>query len=553
MKQLTVPSAKVEILSRVNLVAVFCVSACILCGIRFLSPLFIGSDPSTQIGAGLNLLTGSGMGNYALKPDISQPPATEFLTWFAPALSILIAGLVKLGLTVDLALKVIYMTATIAGWYGWGVLFREVKTLTNSRNIFAEGIAIALGIVLPLYFTFDWSGTDLLLWSVIPFILYALYSDRHFFRSGLLTGFAYSIRYAAVSLLLGQIAFLIATRKFKQIGSVVLGYAIFYIPVSVYRAIAGSEKADHVSASNLLDPQLLISRVQIILLSFKNAEYLLLSHLTHKMPFEKFAAIFAGIGLVLSGYFLIKKQENQSQLARLSQIILFFNTSLIAFLILVSFASSNGFLHITEARYFYPLFPSLILTAYGASFYFSEFNNLYSKLVRGLAGFYLGIFVIGTFHGLITSRSLIFGFHYFSAQQHLVEYPSRQIITRHPQSYKALISLMEKNLDRIAISFAEDFDYRHTSNSNVRRRILPASSTFVPKNMTSQTVKVYGIFAIDAQCSSYCYFDSGKQVTVFKSLSDLKTEYTNPAEKIRIVSSTLAKGSQFKLNYNVPD
>lgn len=114
-----------------------------------------------------------------------------------------------------------------------------------------------------------------------------------------------------------------------------------------------------------------------------------------------------------------------------------------------------------------------------------------------------------------------------------------------------LIELLEKHPDRFAISFAEDFDFRHTPNLNVRQRIVPASSTTVPQNITSQPLEIYAIFAVDSECPSYCYYEYGKEVTFLKSSLDVKQEYVNPQEKIQIVSATLAKDSKFRLNYVV--
>lgn len=564
MKSITLQLPNIKVISKANIGAVFCISACILSTIRIFSPLFIGSDSSAQIGASLGLVSIGKMGNYALGNDISQLPQIEWLTWFAPALSIFLFLFMKLGFTTEISLKIIYSTATIAGWYGWGLLFREVMSLTNTRNLFAELVAIALGITLPIYFTFDWCGTDLLLWAGIPFIIYYFYSIYqrgepqllNYAKLGSLIGFTYTIRYAAISLLIGQVAFLVAARKFKQVIYVVLGFLVFYAPVSVYRAIAGRQKADHVAiSSSLLDPQLLLSQAKTIFSSLKNSEYLLLSHLSYEMPVEKVAAGLLVLAVGLSIFLLAKGRQDETSpsggLLVLSKEILFINSSLIFFLVIVSFASSNGFLHITEIRYYYPLFPSLLLGAYGAAFHFSESTAIFPKIIRGLAGIYLGIFLIGTFKGLIFNSSTIFGFHYFSPSRHLVEYPSRQILTRHPQSYKMLIDLLERNPDHFAISFAEDFDFRHTTNLKVRQRIFPASSTTVPQNITSQPLKIYAIFAVDSECPSYCYYESGKEVTFLKSLPDVKREYVNPQEKIQIVSATLAKDSKFRLNYEV--
>ncbi|MCU0550356.1 MAG: hypothetical protein MUC48_13485 [Leptolyngbya sp. Prado105] len=310
MKLLTVQAEKVEPLAKVNLVALFCFSACILCSIRLFSPLFIGSDSSAQIGAALGLRDVGAMGNYVIGADLAQPPNIELLTWFAPALSVFLFLLMKVGLGTETSLKIIYTIATIAGWYGWGRLFQAVRELTNANSLFARGIAIVLSILLPIYFTFDWCGTDLLLWSVIPYVIFLLYqtycypNDRAFLayvKVGALIGFAYSIRYAAVSLLVGQVCFLIAGRKFKQILYVTFGYLLVYVPVSVYRAFGSKNQADHVAIESLFDPQLLLSRVKAIFVGLKNTEYLLLSHLTYRMPLERVSALLIIAAIVLTG------------------------------------------------------------------------------------------------------------------------------------------------------------------------------------------------------------------------------------------------------------
>ena len=161
-----------------NITILFLISACILSIIRLLSPLKLTTDPSIQIGAALSLLNGEGLNNQIVwdtkkvNSDISQGVELFPLLGHAPGFSLLVFLLLKLGFSLEIGLKLIYTIATLVAWLGWGLVFARIIYLIDNLSFMSSILALIFAVILPLYFTFDWCGTDIFLCCGIPFIVY---------------------------------------------------------------------------------------------------------------------------------------------------------------------------------------------------------------------------------------------------------------------------------------------------------------------------------------------------------------------------------------------
>ncbi|MEL6383761.1 MAG: hypothetical protein AAFQ89_15160, partial [Cyanobacteria bacterium J06626_18] len=88
--------------------------------IRLLGPIQIHWDLSVQLDAAHRLAKGLGLTNaFSSQLDLNQPPIAETLTHFPPGLSLLVAGFLYFKIPVEVALKIIYGLATMAGWFCW--------------------------------------------------------------------------------------------------------------------------------------------------------------------------------------------------------------------------------------------------------------------------------------------------------------------------------------------------------------------------------------------------------------------------------------------------
>ncbi|MCS6814163.1 MAG: hypothetical protein NZ772_11465, partial [Cyanobacteria bacterium] len=206
-------------------------------------------DQAIQLEAAHRLVQGLGLTSRVFgtfHPDISQPPTANYLTWWPPGLSLLMAALLSLKIPLVLALKALYGSATLAGWWGWATLLSQLLTSPLRVGVLNLPIHWLLAVIFPLFYTPIWSGTDLFLWAVIPFIVLLLFQPRsnrywhhlptrdHHFPTrnivaiGLLVGCTYIIRYAALFLIPTIFVWLLQRERF-QIRRVLQLFGIFIL------------------------------------------------------------------------------------------------------------------------------------------------------------------------------------------------------------------------------------------------------------------------------------------------------------------------------------
>lgn len=187
---------------------------------RLIAPFEIGRDQAYQIEATHRLVAGLGLtstGNTSVSfadypPALSRSYAAGAMTWWAPGLSLLLAGPLALGLGLAASLKLVYGAVTLAGWVGWSLVAgfcvpREATAGKRSRVVHALILA-----AIPLATTPLWSGTDIFLWAALPLVVMlianvpadsALPSPATALLVGLICGGVYAFRYAGVFLAFG--------------------------------------------------------------------------------------------------------------------------------------------------------------------------------------------------------------------------------------------------------------------------------------------------------------------------------------------------------------
>ena len=183
-------------------------SAAVVTFIRLLHATDIGYDVTLQIQAGQHLLQGKGLSVYwPTADDLAKPLTLEVLTQFSAGYSLFTAALAVFGIGEGVLVKVAAAPVTLLGWLGWARL-----AFTFMSDGFRQGgiwrlAGIWIAIVSPVLFTSRWGGTDIFLWSAIPWILQLIIRPsqahehsgvRYDLFAGLLIGLCVLMRYASV-------------------------------------------------------------------------------------------------------------------------------------------------------------------------------------------------------------------------------------------------------------------------------------------------------------------------------------------------------------------
>ena len=185
-------------------------SAAVVLVSRFFNAADLGYDLTAQFQAAQNLLAGRGLTTYLpTTGDIADALTLQTLTHFPSGFSLCAAALMALGATPGTALKILSAAATMLGWWGWARLaFAYMEEGWRSGGLW-RGVAIAIAILTPLLFTPSWSGTDIILWAALPWVLMLVVRSQArqtggWLRldaiAGALTGACVLMRYASLFL-----------------------------------------------------------------------------------------------------------------------------------------------------------------------------------------------------------------------------------------------------------------------------------------------------------------------------------------------------------------
>ena len=378
--------------------------------LKMCAPYWGQWDINVQILAALRLVAGNGLTvNYHIPGlDLSQNSAGNYLTHFPPGFSLLLASLLFFGLSTVSALKIIFASATLLGWIAWG----KLASRSLSEPLFASAHAMpfnyALAVVLPIYFTPYWAGTDLFLWAGTPWVYLLLVRQGGFsLRSlldaaaaGLLAGFLYSIRYASAFLVIMALLLLLVKHRRQWLhflgyaGSFIAGSLICILPVILYTKYVNStampsffslSKAAGALGRIITD---LPSLLYIWYLPF--GDHLLAMIKLHPRIQLLFGFLHLGVvaGLFCCWYFWVQRHRNDAP--HPNRFLPLIPLTLIAFLLFSMFG--NVFSFISIQRYYYPAnLPILLLV-----FEIATAKRIHGFL-RGIFSLTIGVYILSIF------------------------------------------------------------------------------------------------------------------------------------------------------------
>lgn len=236
---------------RFAVIRLILLSALLVVAARALAPFEVGKDQASQLEAAQRLVEGRGVTTTNdLQPgssDITEAPNPKYLTWWPPGFSLLVAGFLLIGFPLLFSLKIIYMSVTLAGWLGWALLASPLlaKPLRHKAHQYPVHLVIAL--LIPIFFTPRWGGTDIFLWMGAPFMILSLRQTANkqsgvawAALAGLCLGSLFAIRYASLFLGLGaalilfQVNFPNVKSFLKRATVFVLSSLIIIAPVIIF-------------------------------------------------------------------------------------------------------------------------------------------------------------------------------------------------------------------------------------------------------------------------------------------------------------------------------
>jgi hypothetical protein len=207
--------------------AAWLLSAAVVTMLRCLNVTELGYDLTWQIEAGQNLLAGHGLSIYRHEgPDLAEPARLFTLTHFPAGFSLLTAALLSLGASLPIVVKVQGAAATMLGWWGWGRFGDGLLSSDATQRPLWRWIGVAIAVVTPLRYTPLWSGTDIVLWAAVPWVLLWVTSrnDRLDLAAGAVCGLCVLMRYASLFLL-------------AYVGVVIVWQSLPRVPVLIRRSI----------------------------------------------------------------------------------------------------------------------------------------------------------------------------------------------------------------------------------------------------------------------------------------------------------------------------
>lgn len=222
-------------------------AALLVVALRLGAPFEVGKDQALQLEAALRLAGGLGLTStydtFPLPFDITQAPQPKALTWWPPLFSLLVAGLLQMGLPLVVALKLIYAVVTLLGWSGWSII--AATLLAPPLRLWDAQLPLGrlIATLSPVFYTLSWGGTDIFLWAGIPFIVLWLWrasAKRSIILAGLLLGLLYGVRYASSFVFLAGLLILLQKsfpdwRAFGKRAALFLGAALLAMaPVIIY-------------------------------------------------------------------------------------------------------------------------------------------------------------------------------------------------------------------------------------------------------------------------------------------------------------------------------
>jgi hypothetical protein len=550
--------------------------------LRLLAPFEVGYDQCIQLESAHRLARGLGLtstyflrsigadlmarglgptSTYFLRSisyDLNVEPEALYLTWFAPAFSLLIGGLLALGLPAVIALKLTYSLVTLAGWTGWGLI--AASMLTKPIRLFTKLIPFqyAIAAILPIFFTPDWKGTDIYLWAGTPWIVLLLGQAltsanlRYVVGAGLISGLLYSFRYASLFLAL-SVFLILAIAHLPRLKPLVVQFAwflggslVFILPVSIYNRVVmgGAGLPPYISSYGFAYFSSTIERIghqlptASILFGLPVSE--IVTALPPQTPWRYLYGVAVLLILAFLPYWVKRLERGHSKDFGILLGLTCLPISLVLFLVVCMFTNPFGFLE-TE-RYYVGVNLCFILAFYRLSS-LPEAN----WSVRWIASIFVTVLLVH--YGLYRPSDLWNG-----KQAQLIEqvagytptsdvsYPSNQFYTPMvSQSLRSTVKKLQQEYpDAIFFAVAHPF-YIYDGSTGVR---LIHGDWFWQRAYVTRPTKVFWVTA-SYQCTEICGTVTNKNIDVISKLPQLKTVFVDPENKGKILTADLPAGFKF--------
>lgn len=565
---------------------------------RLLAPVEMNWDESVQLEAAHRLVKGLGLTSTFFPPpyapvqipsNINETPISQYLTWWPPGFSLLVASFLFLGIPLASSLKILYGVTTIIGWFGWAIIGSHslAKPIQFGNIIFPAQLCIAT--LLPIFYTPAWSGTDLFLWAGVGFIILFLFNSaaknevKYVFFAGLLFGFLVNVRYS--TLFIAIVAFFILFQvNFPQVKAFTKNYSIFLasslfflFPLGIYNKFAGSNKPTvslynsstsssavpglpefvnfkggfsslFEAVSSILNSSLTISQLsgistQPVLIRFTKP--LIESFESH---LASHTALYGTIWLLLVFCLPVlvftrnKKNDIEEKKINISLSLSLVPLSLLILLVASSFAQDYDF--VGTPRYYVPIFlPAL--------FIFYEFATLQMRKSYQFIKIAFSVFIIiFLIYNLLyrpiliaKGRQLYFGqsiLGSYLSYKADYRYPSNKVITLYDETSSALRQIQKDNPE--ALFFVQDYVF-YVYDGHEGFRTLPISE-FWNRAYVDKAVKIFWVVS-RRSCPEICPDHISKPIDRLSSQPGLQTIYTSPHEKAKILVSDLPSGYKF--------
>lgn len=563
---------------------------------RILAPIEMNWDESVQLEAAHRLVKGLGLTSTFFPPpydpkqipfNLNQAAIPQFVTWWPPGFSIIVAAFLFLGIPLATSLKIIYSTTTIIGWFGWAILGSHCLSRPIKIGAMLFPAQFFIASVLPVFYTPAWKGTDLFLWASIPFFIILLFNSAaknsriYLAYAGALFGLLVTIRYS--TLFLAIAAFLIILQvNFPRFKKVAQSYSlflfsslIFILPLTFYNKIAGSNKPTLSLYNNPTSSSSIPGLPEFVNLRggfsniFEAVNSILKSSLTISelsgistqpiliratKPFiESFESHLQANAIIYGCFWLllilllpllvitISKTTLQEERGNLSLSISLLPVSLILLLIVSTFAQDYDFLG--TPRYYIPVFLPAIFIFYELATLQARIANRVFQVVFSM---FVAIFLIYNLAYrpvlLAKGKLLYFGqsiLGSYLSYKHDYQYPSNKVITLYDETSAALRKLQSKNPQ--AIFFVQDYVF-YVYDGHQGFRTIPVHD-FWKQAYVDKAVKIFWVVS-RSNCPGICPDHGSKPIEQLSSLP-VKTVYTAPHERSKILVSDLPKGYKF--------
>lgn len=563
-------------------IGVFLISAIFVICLRSLSSIYISFDDSIQIEAAHRLANGNGLTTIYLSKcsdcnyNISARPNASPLTWWPPGYSVLVSVAFFAGLPLVLYLKALFSLATLVGWFGWSVLgSRFLDKKLKIKSLFFP-VNILIAVLLPIFYTPPWTGTDIFLWSAVPLVVILLvYSTNQQIRSqqkigliigsGIIAGTTYNLRYASLFLVITGFLTILHTNlpNFKSsIKSVSIFLASFFLaalPTVLFnQSFSGNQSSlpEYINASSL---ELSISGIKAIIVKI----LVTLSGLRSLFRFLLFDSISIGqldtksftlnvvlgilsLTLFLGLYAIILRTEKfisiKINTKQLLHSIFYIPLSLLILLALATLKGDYGF--IFTDRYYIPAGASVLLIICAIYWTLNERTEAYvlNSILKKVAITYILIFIL---YNLFRFGSLVWDFD--KAIRPIIGYPSytsleipgNKTFSKYPTSYSFAQRLSEE-YPTSTFYFAWPW-FQDIGNYDWRK--LPNEYSIWQKSYTDKSIRLFFVIRESSSDPGHsCDYSCIKKI-----VPNLKLVKAFPEEyNTMILTTTIPAGYHFK-------